>query len=292
MPLSAAKARPRHELVMRLVQPLADRGVRWLAATGLNPLWLVLIHGLLGFAAALLVARGAWLLAALLLQLKTLLDNMDGGLARVSGRVTLMGRYFDTGADLLVNLALFAAIARYGDPLLALTAFALLTFLLSLDYNAERLYRLERTPPNPPPNPLPDPAALPIGAPLPLYLAFKRLYDLFLAPQDRFIAVLERRRFERLSRTAQASAPLELRLAWADLFSSASLVNLGLSSQMFVLGLCLVLGQPFWYVYAVFLQSLYVLCVQLLREARFRAYLRGMNGLVKTNPGVNETEKP
>ena len=45
-----------------------------------------------------------------LLQLKTVLDNADGQLARASGRVTLTGRYLDTEADLVVNAALFAAL--------------------------------------------------------------------------------------------------------------------------------------------------------------------------------------
>ena len=55
-----------------------------------------------------------------LLQVKTLLDNMDGQLARASGRVTLAGRYLDTVADLVVNAAVFAALGYVtGQPLLA-----------------------------------------------------------------------------------------------------------------------------------------------------------------------------
>ena len=38
----------------------------------------------------------SWWPRPLLLQLKTLLDNADGQLARVTGRVTLVGRYLDT----------------------------------------------------------------------------------------------------------------------------------------------------------------------------------------------------
>lgn len=269
-PAPAAKPRPRSELLMRLIQPLAQGGVRALARLGLNPLWLVALHAACGLAAAWLIAwpRGVGLLwAALLLQLKTLLDNMDGGLARATGRVTLMGRYFDTGMDLVVNAALFAALARHGPPPLALAAFVLLTLMLSWDFGAERLYRLERSPREPEATP-------PIGAPPVLYRLFKGLYDALLAPQDRLIERLERRRFERLAGRPYAVAPLELRLAWADLFSTASLVNLGLSTQMLVLGLCLVLGQPFWYVWTIFAEALYFAAVQLLRRARFRRYLK------------------
>ena len=57
-----------------------------------------------------MLARGELVLAAVLFQVKTLLDNADGPLARVTGRVTLVGRYLDTLADLVVNAALFAAL--------------------------------------------------------------------------------------------------------------------------------------------------------------------------------------
>ncbi|HEV2122990.1 MAG TPA: CDP-alcohol phosphatidyltransferase family protein, partial [Chloroflexota bacterium] len=136
---------------MRLVQPVATLGVRGLARLGINPLFVILAHGLLGFAAAALLALRPgdhlgdhFVGAALLLQVKTLLDNMDGGLARTTGQVTLVGRYFDTGMDFFVNAALFTALSLYGPPALSLVAFALLTLLLSLDYHAERSYKLER----------------------------------------------------------------------------------------------------------------------------------------------------
>ncbi|CAN5854239.1 CDP-alcohol phosphatidyltransferase family protein [soil metagenome] len=274
MPSSpAAKPRPRSEVVMRVVQPVATLGVRGLARLGVNPLFVVLTHALLGFAAAALLALGfgygTFVIAALLLQAKTLLDNMDGGLARATGQVTLMGRYFDTGMDFFVNVALFAALTLYGSPAFALLAFVLLTLLLSFDYHAERGYKLER-------QGLPHDDDVPIGAPRPLYLFFKRLYEVVFAPQDRLLTWLERRRFKHLSGVTYRRAPVELRLAWHDLFSTAALVNLGLSTQLLVFGLCLLVGQPFWYVYSLFFETLYVLCVQLLRDARFRRYVQGV----------------
>ena len=45
----------------------------------------VLAHATVGLAAALLLAQGELLGAAVLLQVKTLLDNADGLLARASG---------------------------------------------------------------------------------------------------------------------------------------------------------------------------------------------------------------
>ena len=55
-------------------------------------------------------ARASGRGAALLLQLKTVLDNADGQLARASGRTSVLGRYLDSESDLLVDAALFAAL--------------------------------------------------------------------------------------------------------------------------------------------------------------------------------------
>lgn len=269
-PQTGAKPRPRSELIMRLIQPLADLLVGLLAKTGINPLSVVMTHALLGFAAAalLMAAPGDGLLiAALLLQLKTLLDNVDGGLARVTGQVTKMGRYVDTVMDFLVNTALFVALAFYGPPLLALLGFLILTVILSFDYNFERLYQRLRLAEQ-------SQEELPRGAPAVLYNIFKGCYELLFAPQDKLIEGLERRRFLRLTGLEPETAPLHLRLAWHDMFSTAALVNLGLSTQLFLLGVFLAIGQPFWYVYSLFIQALYVLCVQFVRALRFMTYVQ------------------
>ena len=93
---------------------------RALARPGIPAPAVVLANALTGLVAALALARGELVAAAVLLQLKTLLDNTDGQLARLTGRVTLIGRYLDTEADLVVNAALFVALGHAtGAPLLA-----------------------------------------------------------------------------------------------------------------------------------------------------------------------------
>lgn len=267
MTASIAKPRPRSEVIMRLIQPIANAGVQRLSSWRVNPLTVVSAHALFGFLAALLIALqptySGFIMAALLLQLKTLLDNMDGGLARATNQVTLMGRYFDTGMDFFVNIALFAALSQHGPGWLSLLAFTLLTLLLSLDFNAERLYRQERLTNESDVTP-------PIGAPLPLYIFFKKLYELILAPQDRLIANLDARLFEIAAHRPYAEASPETRRNWSDLFSTAALVNLGLSTQMFVLGICLLMGRPYLYVYTIVLETLYVMFIQVIRVWRFR----------------------
>ncbi|HEX7022650.1 MAG TPA: CDP-alcohol phosphatidyltransferase family protein [Trueperaceae bacterium] len=265
----AAKPRPHSEAVLRIFWPPALAIVRLLVRLRVDPVWVVVTHSLLGLLAAALLAfrpEALWMVAVLL-QLKTLLDNADGGVARASGRVTQLGRYLDTLMDLLVNFCLFAALARYGPPAAAFGGFVLLTVILSLDHNLEALYRAQRQPRHPD-------EPVPVGAPRPLFHLVKGSYDLLLGAQDRLIRHLDRAAFERLSGLQASSAPLELRLAWNDMFSTASLVNLGLSTQLLVLGVCLALGHPFWYVLLVYGQAAYVAAVLLARGPRLKRYLQ------------------
>lgn len=148
---AAAKPRPRSEVLLQLLRPVTDALVAPLGRWGVDPQAVVLTHTALGLVAASLVVLGpaSWLWAALLLQLKTLLDNLDGGVARATGRVTRMGRYLDSVLDLAVNLTLFAALALYGPgawgwPLAAAAALVLM-LVLSLDFNLEQRYKALRS---------------------------------------------------------------------------------------------------------------------------------------------------
>lgn len=137
----------------------------------------VVLAGLVvGLAAAVEIARGALVIAAVLVVAKTILDGADGALARVTGRMTPFGRYLDSDCDLVVSVALFAAIGyAAGRPLLALAGFAASTLVLSLNFNLRRLYL--------------GVEELPEGGGLP-----RRFYELVFAPQDRLADRLVRRR--------------------------------------------------------------------------------------------------
>lgn len=251
---------------MPLVLPL----VRLFVNLRVNPQHIVLAHTLVGFTAAGILATGSpqmlWLVAVLL-WLKTILDNTDGGVARASGRVTGMGRYLDTVMDFWVNVALFLALTAYGSASLSLGALVVLTLILSLDFNYERLYKILRRPHAAEP-------VVAVGAPLWLYGIFERFYRYVFAPQDSCITALDAWLFRRVTGIPFKQAPQASQLAWHDLFATASLVNLGLSSQYLLFGLCLLIGNPFWYPLSVFVQLMYVMCVQLLRALRFRRYLQ------------------
>ena len=270
-PAASAKPLPVREALMRVVQPLADGLVRRLTGTRVAPHHVVLTHTAIGLLAAWLLAGGAWLgwlAAAVLLQVKSLLDNADGGLARATGRVTRMGRYLDTLMDLVVNAALFVALAQHGPGWLALLAFVALTLVLSTEFNAMRRHLEEHAE---------QPPALdeaPPGAPPGVLALLEGAYDTLLAPQDRLLRYLDARWFERADGAPWPHAAPSARRRWADTFSVATLVNLGLTTQMLLLGICAAVGLPYAYVVLVLLQVPYVLALQALRLRRYRAAVR------------------
>lgn len=277
---AAAKPRPYRELLLHVYEPPAFRLAELLTRWRVDPLWIVALHSLFGLVAAALITRTdsvSLTAAALLLLLKTLLDNTDGAVARLSGQVTLAGRYFDTGMDFLVNALLFTALTAHVPTWLCLLAFVLLTLLLSFNHNAARLYRMQRE----------DAArqSAEPGAPLVLHW-FRTFYNLLIAPQDRLIERIEYLRFERLSGRAVTGAPLTFKLAWWDLFSTASLANLGLSTQLTLFALALLFGRPGWYVTMVCLLALVTLLLQLVRSARFREFLQ--HAPTEAKPGGSE----
>src|SRR5207247_10306535 len=107
----------RELLCEHLFRPLAHVVVLALLPLRVPPPAVVLAAAAAGLGGAVELARGHLLAAALLIQLKTVLDNADGQLARLSGRVTALGRYLDSECALLVDAALFAAVGWYaGSP--------------------------------------------------------------------------------------------------------------------------------------------------------------------------------
>lgn len=133
------------ELVNRfLIRPLAGLVVRLLYATPVTPNQVTIAAILAGFAAAVSYAigsPGAVPLAGALVLLKDLLDSADGQLARARGQFSRFGRFLDSIGDILVNLAIFLAIAlalaRAGNTVLwsALCFAAFLSLTLRVSYH-------------------------------------------------------------------------------------------------------------------------------------------------------------
>jgi archaetidylinositol phosphate synthase len=257
------KRRLGRELVVEaFFGPLADRTALALAPLRVPPTLLVLANGAAGLLAVLLLAERAFVVAAVLLQLKTLLDNADGRLARVSGRVTLLGRYLDTEIDLAVNVVLFAALGWVtGQPWLALAAFVALTVVLSVNFNLAELTAKAHDLPKP----------VPASAGDGLECRLRRFYELFFGPQDRLIRAFSERRLNQLLQGETDSAARHAAtLVYHDRITASVLANLGLSTQLVVLGACLVAAAPELYLWLVVASVLVLPLLQLRRERLVR----------------------
>ena len=249
------RASPPELLCERVFRPLAHLVVLALLPLGVPPPAVVLASAATGIAAAVELARGDLLLAAVLLQLKTVLDNADGQLARAAGKESALGRYLDSESDLLVNAALFAALGYVtGQPWLALVSFLVLTLVLGIDFNLERLYRREHGDPR---------EARPHATGLAAVLA--RVYDVVYGWQDTVVEGFVEWRLRRLG------AGPEQRLAYHDRATLAVLANFGLSTQLAALGVCLALAAPEAYLWLALGCGLALIPLELRREWRARA---------------------
>ena len=259
-PVAASdKDRPASELVVSgFYGPLAHRLALLLLPLRVPPPAVVLAAGATGLGAAAALGLWSFVIAALLLQVKTLLDNADGRLARLSGRVSLLGRYLDTESDTALNLFLFVILgAVTGLPWLALAAFCVLTLVLSVDFNLAHLYREVRGG---------DPDVVPASGGRG-ERALERVYRTLFAPQDRAIRAFSSWRFDRALR--EIVNPVETHaaaLVYHDRLTVLVLANLGLSTQLVVLGACLVAGVPALYLWLVVAMLPLLLVLQLRRE--------------------------
>lgn len=263
------KARPRVEYLSEYgFRPLAHLIVQGLLPLRAAPTWLVVFHTLLGVLAGWLIAQGWLVLAALLIQVKTVLDNADGQLARASGMVTETGRFLDTEGDLIVNVALFWGVGSVtNQPVLAFVAFITLTLLLSSDFNLEYLYRRERGEPF---RPNPDTS----NENQTVLRGLEWFYRNFFKPQDTLIRRLADARLEGiLNGQTDPERIRSARLVYYDADTLFVLANLELSTQLLVLGVCLLLGQPVWYLWFVMLCGFVLIGLQVRRERRARRVL-------------------
>jgi hypothetical protein len=210
--------------------------------------------GATGIVAAVELGQGQLLPAALLMQLKTVLDNADGQLARLSGRVTAFGRYLDSELDLVVNAALFAAVGWItGRPVLAVAGFVALTTVLNFNFNIERLYRAEH---GDAASAWPETSGRTDGL-------LRRVYLLLYAPQDRLV--------ERCLAYRLRNASAQARLAYHDRPTVSVVANLGMSTQLLAFGICVAAGQPALFAWVALAELGFVLLLCLRRDLRIRA---------------------
>jgi phosphatidylglycerophosphate synthase len=223
----------------KVFRPLAHPLVLLFARLQVPPPAVVVAAGVAGVAAAVELGRGSLLAAALLVQLKTLLDNADGQLARLTGRISAFGRYLDSEVDLLVNAALCVGLAwTTTKPALALAGFLALTSVLSLNFNAERLSRGAKA----------EPEAESRGT-----AVLRRIYAFLYAPQDRLAEAL-------VARRPALTSPLAVSL----------LANLGMSTQLAAFGLLIAVGRPLAFAWVALAEVAVIALALLPRRAPSR----------------------
>jgi archaetidylinositol phosphate synthase len=90
------------------------RAARWLVTplvpTRVTPNHLTTLRLLIGLAGAFYLARGDFLhvnIGAFLIVLSNFVDHTDGELARISGKTSRIGHFYDLAADALVTILLF-----------------------------------------------------------------------------------------------------------------------------------------------------------------------------------------
>jgi archaetidylinositol phosphate synthase len=90
------------------------RAARWLVTplvpTRVTPNHLTTLRLVIGLAGAFYLARGDFLhanLGAFLIVLSNFVDHTDGELARISGKTSRIGHFYDLAADALVTILLF-----------------------------------------------------------------------------------------------------------------------------------------------------------------------------------------
>ncbi len=93
-------------LLHRMLRPVLRR----LAATGLSPNHLTTLRLLSGVAAIWCLASGQFGWGGSWLLISALLDRADGELARLSGKSSRFGHYYDLSCDFAVDVGLFLAI--------------------------------------------------------------------------------------------------------------------------------------------------------------------------------------
>jgi archaetidylinositol phosphate synthase len=263
----ARKAGPGRELAADGFRALAEPLVALLQRLRVPPPAIVLVHTAIGVGAAVSILAGALVAGALLLQLKTLLDNADGQLARASGQVSALGRYLDTEADLVVNASVLAALGSVtGAPWLTVAAFCAVTLVLSANHNVPVLYDEARG----------KRGQLPPAAGSTIERALAGGYAFVFAPQDRLVrALLERRLASIVHEERDPIRRERATLAYHDRATVLVLANLGLSTQLLAAGICLVLGAPVAYLWLAVASLALLSFLQLRRELLVRRALAG-----------------
>lgn len=237
-------------------RPLAHFLVHKIIDTPISPIHITLLYTLVGFVAAYFIMIDTWLgFAGILLILKSILDAMDGALARARNRPSRVGRFLDSDCDFVVSAAIFASIAWREARLIhpefvwISSSLAFLSILIqgsiynyySIRYRnqtqGDRTSHLREESPDG--YSWDNPHVL---------KALYRTYLIFYSWQDSFISFLDHK--SRLNH-------FSLKPVFLTIISV-----MGLGSQLLIISFCLFLGKPFWAIWIfIFVFNFYALLI-------------------------------
>jgi phosphatidylglycerophosphate synthase len=102
-------------------RPIAIRTAELLKNTKITPVQVTLVFGLCGLLAAYCIVTNHFVLAGILLVLKSIIDAIDGELARAKNTPSYTGRYLDSVFDIIINLIVLLSICSVSATNLWLT---------------------------------------------------------------------------------------------------------------------------------------------------------------------------
>lgn len=105
-PVIDMRIRPR---ITRFLEPVGKA----LAAVGMTPTAMTILGLVVVIAGAVVIAAGALRTGALIVLLGSLLDGLDGAVARASDRVTARGAFLDSAFDRFGEIAAFAGLGVF-----------------------------------------------------------------------------------------------------------------------------------------------------------------------------------
>ncbi len=94
-------------------RPLASYAAEKLKHSSITPIHLTYLFGVSGLLAIYFLLSGYFVIAAIFLLLKSVIDAADGELSRVKNTPSHSGRYLDSIFDMVLNLLILFAICHY-----------------------------------------------------------------------------------------------------------------------------------------------------------------------------------
>ncbi|MFN3995436.1 MAG: CDP-alcohol phosphatidyltransferase family protein [bacterium] len=257
----SVKLRPVEEISnIQIFRPLAHIILLKIKDKNVSPELIVIIHTFMVILSSILIyyknSLFLGLLAALLLQLKTILDNLDGQLARYKNKTTNLGRYLDTLMDYLGNFTIFIALGlKYNQLTFSLVSFFIFTFVLSYDFNIEKIYKEKNCKEK-----LPHKSTFENYNNLEynnLEIILEKIYNFLLGYQDKLIIFLENKiynfllKFRYSKKFSQNVSDQFENLFWKKEYLNIT-VNMGLSTQLLILGILIIFNLEFYFLYLPF----------------------------------------